>query len=138
MHKVNTINTALVNREKTVNTALIIEDCLTDLTVLSRYLEQEGLKVLTASSGEEALEKISTSQPDVIILDVVLPGCSGFEVCRDLKAESKTSNIPIIICSTKGSEMDRYWGLRQGADVYLSKPIDQEELGQVVKKLLKL
>lgn len=132
------MNTICIEKLNTVNTALIIEDCLTDLTVLSRYLEQEGLKVLTASSGEEALEKISNSQPDVIILDVVLPGCSGFEVCRDLKAEAKTSNIPIIICSTKGSDMDKYWGLRQGADVYLSKPIDQQELGRTLKKLLQL
>jgi chemotaxis family two-component system response regulator PixH len=69
-------------------------------------------------------------------LDVVLPGRSGFEICRELKAEDNTSNIPVIICSTKGTEMDKFWGLKQGADAYITKPIDQDELVKTVNKLL--
>ena len=76
--------------------------------------------------------------PDVIILDVVLPGRSGFELCRELKNQANTSNIPIVICSTKGGEMDKFWGMKQGADAYLPKPIDQEELVRTVKQLIRV
>ena len=119
-----------------MNTALVVEDSLTDMGVVMGCLQQEGLNVLSAKSGEEALEKLNSHTPDVIILDVVLPGRSGFEICRALKAEASTSNIPIIICSTKDSEMDKFWGLKQGADAYLSKPVDQAELTRTVKQLL--
>lgn len=120
-----------------MGTALVVEDSLTDVKVLVSCLQQEGINVLTANSGEEALEKISTYKPDLIILDVVLPGCSGFELCRELKAEAQTSNIPIVICSTKGGEMDKFWGMKQGADAYLVKPIDQQQFVRTVKGLLK-
>lgn len=120
-----------------MSTALVVEDSLTDMVVLTSCLQQGGLTVLTAKSGEEALAKISSYKPDVIILDVVLPGRSGFEICRDLKAEAGTSKIPVVICSTKGSEMDKFWGLKQGADAYLAKPVDQEQLLRTVNQLIK-
>ncbi len=116
--------------------ALVVEDSLTDMVVFTSCLQQGGLNVLTAKSGEEALAKISSLKPDVIILDVVLPGRSGFELCRDLKAEAGTSKIPVVLCSTKGSEMDKFWGLKQGADAYLAKPVDQEQLLRTVKQLI--
>ena len=119
-----------------MGTALIVDDSLTDMEVVTGCLKQDGLNVLTASSGEEALKKLASHTPDVIILDVVLPGRSGFEICRELKAETSTSNIPVIICSTKGSEMDKFWGLKQGADAYLAKPVDQAELTRTVKQLI--
>lgn len=120
-----------------MSTALVIEDSPTQMEVLSNCLRRGGLNVETASNGDEALAKISSQKPDVIILDVVLPGRSGFELCRDLKAEAGTSNIPVVICSTKSSEMDKFWGMKQGADAYLAKPVDQEELVRTVKRLLK-
>jgi DNA-binding response OmpR family regulator len=120
-----------------VNTALVVEDSLTDLHVLTGCLRQGGLNVVTANSGEEALAKISSHKPDIIILDVILPGCSGFEVCRELKDAAATSNIPIVICSTKGGEMDKFWGMKQGADAYLAKPIDQDEFVRTVQRLIK-
>jgi DNA-binding response OmpR family regulator len=107
------------------------------MQILTGCLRQGGLNVLIANTGEEALAKISTQKPDIIILDVVLPGCSGFEVCREIKEAASTSNIPIIICSTKGGEMDKFWGMKQGADAYLAKPIDQEEFVLTVKQLIK-
>ncbi|MCA1995260.1 MAG: response regulator, partial [Coleofasciculus sp. S288] len=82
------------------------------------------------------LAKISNQKPDIIILDVVLPGCSGFEVCRELKEMTDTSKIPVVMCSTKSGEMDKFWGMKQGADAYLAKPIDQEEFVRIVKKLI--
>jgi CheY-like chemotaxis protein len=118
-------------------TALVVEDSMTDMQVIISCLQQGGLNVLTADSGEEAITKISSHKPDVIVLDVVLPGRSGFELCRDLKAEANTRKIPVIICSTKAGEMDKFWGMKQGADAYLAKPIDQEELVRTVKQLVK-
>ena len=118
-------------------TALVVEDSLTDLAVMTKCLQHGGHNVLTAKNGEEALAKISSHKPDVIILDIVLPGRSGFELCRALKAEPGTSKIPVVICSTKKTEMDKFWGLKQGADAYLAKPVDQEELLRTVKQLIK-
>jgi DNA-binding response OmpR family regulator len=120
-----------------MGTALVVEDSLTDMQILTRCLQQEGITVLMAQSGEEAIATITRQKPDVVVLDVVLPGCSGFEVCRQLKTENNTSNIPVVICSTKSGKMDRYWGMKQGADAYLTKPIDQEEFVRTVKQLLK-
>lgn len=120
-----------------MGTALIVDDSVTEREILLRYLEQAGITVLIATTGEEALEKLGEVRPDVIVLDVVLPGRSGFEICRDLKAEAKTSNIPIVLCSTKGTEMDRFWGMKQGADAYISKPVDRDELLRTVKQLIK-
>jgi two-component system, chemotaxis family, response regulator PixH len=117
-------------------TALVVEDSLTDMQILVGCLQQGGITVYAAQSGEEAFTAVARQRPDVIVLDVVLPGCSGFEVCRELKANEETSNIPIIICSTKGGDMDRFWGLKQGADAYLTKPIDQDELVRTIKQLI--
>ena len=120
-----------------MHTALVIEDTLTEREIFISCLRRGGLDVLTANSSEEALEKISKQRPDVIILDVVLPGRSGFELCRELKADAQTSQIPVVMCSTKGTDMDRFWGMKQGADAYIPKPVDQEELLRTVKQLIK-
>jgi len=120
-----------------MSTALVVEDSLTDMQILIQCLQQSGINVLIAQSGEEAIVTATNQKPDVVVLDVVLPGCSGFEVCRILKGEANTSSIPVVICSTKGGEMDKFWGMKQGADAYLSKPIDQEEFVRTVKQLIK-
>jgi chemotaxis family two-component system response regulator PixH len=119
-----------------MGTALIIEDSLTEREIISHYLKQAGVMVSIATSGEEALAKLSDSLPDIIVLDVVLPGRSGFEICRELKTEAKTSKIPIIMCSTKSTDMDKFWGMRQGADAYIPKPIDREAFLRAVKQLI--
>lgn len=120
-----------------MGTALVVEDSLTDMQILMSCLQQNGITVLMAQTGEEAIAAVARQKPGVIILDIVLPGCSGFEVCRELKENENTSDIPIVMCSTKGGRMDKYWGLKQGADAYLSKPIDQEEFVRTVKQLIK-
>ncbi len=120
-----------------MSTVLVVDDSLTDMQIISSCLQHGGINVLIAQSGEEALAKITNQKPDVIVLDVVLPGTSGFELCRDLKAKAETSGIPIVLCSTKGGQMDKFWGMKQGADAYLTKPIDQEELVRTVKQLIK-
>ncbi len=120
-----------------MGSVLVVEDSATERKILSSYLQELGVTVATAETGEEALEKIHASRPDLIVLDVVLPGKSGFEVCRELKSNEETSKIPIIICSTKGSEMDKFWGMKQGADAYIAKPVNKEEFQDAVKKLLR-
>ncbi|WP_373479899.1 response regulator transcription factor [Geminocystis sp.] len=117
--------------------ALIVDDSSTERKILVSYLQELGITVTTAESGEEALDKLSSNIPDLIILDVVLPGKSGFEVCREIKAGANTAKVPVIICSTKGSEMDKFWGMKQGADAYIPKPVDKNELFSAVKKLIK-
>jgi chemotaxis family two-component system response regulator PixH len=119
-----------------MGTALVVDDSMTELQIISRCLQIIGINVVTAKSGEEALEKLSSVLPDLIVLDIVLPGRSGFEICRQLKAETKTNKIPIVLCSTKDTEMDRFWGLKQGADAYLSKPIDQEKFIRTIQDLI--
>lgn len=114
---------------------LVVDDSSTERKILVSYLEEIGVSIATAESGEEGITKIAEFKPDLIILDVVLPGKSGFEVCREIKANTATNSIPVIICSTKGSEMDKFWGMKQGADAYLPKPVDKQELFNTVKKL---
>jgi two-component system, chemotaxis family, response regulator PixH len=118
-----------------MSTVLVIEDGLTDREVLSRYLQQAGYSVISATSSEEAQVKLDKTKPDLIFLDVILPGKSGFEICRELKNNPKTSNIPVVFCSTKNSDVDKTWGNMLGAEAYLSKPINQEELISTLKKL---
>ena len=121
-----------------MGTALIVEDSPTQRGILTAYLQQLGINVIVANTGEEALETLQTNSPNLIVLDVVLPGRSGYEICRDLKSKDATKQIPIIICSTKDSEMDKFWGMKQGANAYLSKPIDQNEFIQTVKQLINI
>jgi DNA-binding response OmpR family regulator len=119
-----------------MSTALIVEDSATEMQILVQCLQLSGIHVVMAQSGEEAIAAINVQKPDVIVLDVVLPGCSGFEVCRELKTRPETSSIPVIICSTKDGQMDRFWGMKQGADAYLTKPINQDELVRTVKQFI--
>ncbi len=115
---------------------LIVDDSATERAIIANCLKQIGIEVSIAISGEQALEKIQHNSPDLIVLDVVLPGRSGFEICRELKGNDITNKIPIILCSTKGTEMDKFWGMKQGADAYIPKPIDQEQLIKKVKELI--
>ncbi|WP_295616675.1 response regulator [Chamaesiphon sp. GL140_3_metabinner_50] len=118
-----------------MSTALIVEDVQTDLMILTSYLETLGWRVISAMNGEEALSYLSSNKPDIVFLDVVLPGRSGFEICRTIKSQTHTQKIPVVMCSTKNTDMDRFWGLKQGADLYLAKPVNQAEFVEVIQKL---
>lgn len=120
-----------------MSTALIVEDVLTDLMILTSYLETSGWLVISAKSGEDALTYLSTHQPDIVFLDIVLPGRSGFEICRTIKTQTDTKKIPVVMCSTKTTDMDRFWGLKQGADFYLAKPVERHEFLEVLEKLVR-
>ncbi len=119
-----------------MGTALVIDDSSTERSIITELCQQLGITVITAVTGEEAIEKLSQAIPDMIVLDIVLPGRSGFEICRELKDNEKTKQIPVILCSTKGTDMDKFWGKRQGADAYITKPINPEEFNATVKQFL--
>lgn len=120
-----------------MNTVLVVEDSLTESEIIIRCLQQAGLTVLSARSVEEAQATLIRQKPDLIVLDVILPGQSGFELCRELKIDPKTSPIPVVMCSTKDTEVDKMWGKMLGADAYLPKPLNQQELLQTVQRLMR-
>lgn len=114
-------------------TVLVVEDTLTQAEIITGALRKAGFSTIAVTSSEDARIKISQQKPDAIVLDVVLPGESGFELCRDLKENPETRSIPIVICSTKSGEIDKFWGMKQGASHYLTKPIDPDELLRAVR-----
>lgn len=116
---------------------LVVEDSPPQREMISTLLQKSGLNVILASDGVEALEQIQKDCPDIIVLDIVMPRMNGYELCRRLKDNPKTKELPVIMCSTKGEEFDRYWGLRQGANAYIAKPFQPQELVGTVKKLLR-
>ena len=119
-------------------TILVVEDSLTEAQFISSSLRKGGLNPITVNTAEAAKVIIEQQKIDAILLDVVLPGESGFGFCRKLKSEDKTSNIPVIICSSKSGKIDQSWGIKQGASAYLTKPIDREELLLTVKRLIQI
>lgn len=120
-----------------MSTVLVVEDSMTQRAMITDLLKGSGLNVTIASDGVEALEKIQGHSPDLVVLDIVMPRMNGYEVCRQIKANPKTQNIPVVMCSSKGEEFDRYWGMKQGADAYIAKPFQPTELVGTVKQLLR-
>lgn len=116
---------------------LIIDDEQDILDLLSYNLKKEGFSILTAKDGISAKEAARKTSPDLIILDLMLPGIDGLELCRFLKKDSKTASIPIIMLTAKGQEMDKVTGLEMGADDYVTKPFSVKEITARVKALLR-
>lgn len=115
---------------------LIVDDSETHLYTLSKIVEEQGHEVITAGSGEEGVEAATANKPDLILMDVVMPGLNGFQATRKISKNKDTSEIPIIFVTTKNQETDRIWGLRQGASAYLTKPVDKKLLIQAVNDAL--
>jgi twitching motility two-component system response regulator PilH len=111
-----------------IKNILVVDDSPTDRQYLTDLLSKHGYKVSSAASAEEALVKVKHARPDLVLMDVVMPGQNGFQATRTLTTEEATKNIPVIICSTKGQETDKVWGLRQGAKDYIVKPVKQADL----------
>lgn len=115
---------------------LLVEDDPSAIRLVSYTLEGEGYEVLTASNGLEGLRKAREDKPDLLVLDVMLPGLDGFEVCRRLRADAETAKLPVLMLSAKAQEIDKTTGLKMGADDYLPKPADPAEIVARVSKLL--
>ena len=107
---------------------LVVDDSATDREFLSTLLSKHGFSVATAETAEDAMVKVKQTPPDLVLMDVVLPGQNGFQATRTLSRDEATKRIPIILCTSKGQETDKVWGLRQGARDYIVKPINQAEL----------
>jgi twitching motility two-component system response regulator PilH len=107
---------------------LIVDDSETERAYLHEILAKKGFNVILAKSGEEGVEKSKTENPDLIIMDVIMPGLNGFQATRTITRDDATKHIPIIICTTKGQETDKVWGMRQGAVEYMVKPIKEADL----------
>lgn len=115
---------------------LLIEDSPTDTAVLTQLLERNSHQVLVSSSAEDGIVMCKREQPDLVIMDIVLPGMNGFQATRALSRDTETDHIPVVIVSTKGMETDRAWGMRQGARGYLVKPPAEAELIETINGLL--
>ena len=115
---------------------LLIEDSPTDTAVLTRMLERHGHQVLASASAEDGIELCKRELPDVVLMDLVLPGMNGFQATRALSREPATKSIPVLIVSTKGMDTDRAWGLRQGAKDYIVKPPSEDALIARIDQLL--
>ncbi|VAX31120.1 Two-component transcriptional response regulator, LuxR family [hydrothermal vent metagenome] len=115
---------------------LVAEDSITDLQFIKNALKETGYEILTASNGDEAEQKVRSEMVDLIILDVVMPKKNGFQVCRSLKRDEKYRHIPIIMITSKTQDSDRFWGLKQGADEYVTKPFEPTDILEAVKKHL--
>lgn len=115
---------------------LIVDDSPTEQHVFCKALEQRGYDTVVASDGEEAITMAEQVRPEVIVMDVVMPGMNGFQATRRLARNPATTGIPIVIVSGKGQETDRIWGLRQGASQYLVKPVSEQQLVAAVAAAL--
>ena len=111
-----------------IKNVLVVDDSPTDRQFLSELLAKSGYKVTTAESAEEAITKVKALKPDLVLMDVVMPGQNGFQATRTLTRDEATKNIPIIICTTKGQDTDKTWGLKQGARDYVVKPVVAADL----------
>jgi twitching motility two-component system response regulator PilH len=107
---------------------LVVDDSPTDRQFLSDLLSKSGFSVSTAVSAEDAFTKVKQSRPDLVLMDVVLPGQNGFQATRTLTKDEATKSIPVILCTSKGQETDKVWGMRQGARDYIVKPVNQADL----------
>ncbi len=119
-----------------MRTILVVDDSPTILSLVTQALAGTGHNIITASNGEEAITKALAEHPDLVVLDVVMPQKNGYQVCRHLKTQAETKDIKIILLSSKSQQADRFWGLKQGADAYLTKPFQQAELLAIVAQFV--
>ena len=115
---------------------LIIDDSPTDVKIFSGALERAGHKVTSVATAEAGIEAAHKSKPDLVLMDVIMPGMNGFQATRSLTKDPETSAIPVLIVTTKSMETDRMWGMRQGAKDVLVKPVSEKDLVAHVNKHL--
>ena len=107
---------------------LVVDDSPTDRQIVTTLLQKQGYEVTTAVDGEDALEKVASERPPLIVLDIILPKMNGYQVLRQLKTTPETRHIKVILVSSKSQESDKFWGLKQGADDYIAKRYPEETM----------
>ncbi|MEO5630889.1 MAG: response regulator [Nitrospiraceae bacterium] len=115
---------------------VVVDDSYADIQMIEGCLKGANHTVVSFPSSDKLEDKVATEKPDLIVLDVVMPGRNGFQACRDLKNDDRCKNIQIILCTSKGNESDKFWGQQQGANGYLVKPFKTEDLLAIVKKVI--
>ena len=115
---------------------MIVDDSPTDAHLLQKMLEKNGYQTLTAGNGNEGIEVARLLRPDLILMDVVMPGLNGFQATRELSSNPETSSIPVIIVTRKDQKVDRVWGIRQGARDYITKPVSEGDLLSLINEAL--
>ena len=119
----------------TIQKILLVDDSKTELHHLSEILLKRCYVVRTAENGEEAMQRLAEEKPDLILMDVVMPGQNGFQLTRAITRDPRFADVPVIMCTSKNQETDKVWGLRQGAKDYVVKPVKAEELIAKIKAL---
>ncbi len=111
-----------------MKTVLVVDDLQSELDLIASYLINAGYEIITARNGEEAIAKIAKTKPDIIVTDLMMPKMGGLDICRKLKKNPETSEIPIIACTVKNRYVDFLWAKKQGVTAYITKPCTQEDL----------
>jgi twitching motility two-component system response regulator PilH len=112
---------------------LVIDDVQSELDLISEYLSQSGYTVITATEGNQALQKIQETKPDAVVTDWMMPAMGGLDLCRKLKKNPDTENIPVIACTAKNRDVDRMWAMKQGITAYVTKPCTKEDLVNAIR-----
>ena len=115
-------------QEAMIKTVLVVDDSATERHMLKDLLRKAGYAVISSENGEDAIRKAKEELPDLILMDVVMPGLNGFQATRAISRDPHTRKIPIIMCTSKSQETDKIWGMRQGARDYVVKPVNRDEL----------
>lgn len=119
-----------------MRTVLVVDDGPAELELMCRYLRDGGYTVISTTDAKDALAKAESQKPDIVVTDVVMPGMSGFELCRSIKKNEATQKLPVVICTSKNQDLDKLWGKKQGADAYITKPFTREDLLQAVQSVV--
>lgn len=113
---------------------LVVDDSATETMLISTPLRAEGYDVITAKNSEEALRRLDDDHPDIIVLDVVMPGKNGFQLCRQLRNDARYGALPVILLTSKNQASDKFWGMKQGATAYMTKPFAPETLLATIRQ----
>jgi twitching motility two-component system response regulator PilH len=118
-----------------IHKVLVVDDSKTELMFMTDLLQKNGFSVKTAENAEDAFRRLAEEKPDLILMDVVMPGQNGFQLTRAITRDPLYADVPIIMCTSKNQETDRVWGMRQGASDYITKPVNADELMAKIKAL---
>lgn len=113
---------------------LVVDDSATEMILITTPLRAEGYEVITAKDGEEALRRLDDDQPDLVVLDVIMPGKNGFQLCRQIRNDARYSALPVILLTSKSQEADKFWGMKQGATAFMTKPFATDALLATIRQ----